>query len=211
MVILKKEREFIVDNNFVIFLTDKKDKMNQGVLVLLNAIAHVENQTKELNHLDLSNEEQIKDFEDNPDGSKYPMAVFKFTDDGDIKEINLPSNMDEYNAQSLVEVIKKVFPKLIRNKKEDISNGLEITSKKVNNKRIIVQSEAPKQFKDFERSRYTKIIKTEIEDDQITKVESNDNVYMESKKEGDEIIYGPKDFTYNSKSEITSNEVKYNE
>ena len=34
---------------------------------------------------------------------------------------------------------------------------------------------------------------------------------MESKKEGDEIIYGPKDFTYNSKSEITSNEVKYNE
>ena len=59
--------------------------------------------------------------------------------------------------------------------------------------------------------RYTKIIKTEIEDDQITKVQSNDNVYMESKKEGDEIIYEPKDFTYNSKSEITSNEVKYNE
>ena len=50
--------------------------------------------------------------------------------------------------------LKKVFPKLIRNKKEDISNGLEITSKKVNNKRIIVQSEAPKQFKDFERQIY---------------------------------------------------------
>ena len=34
---------------------------------------------------------------------------------------------------------------------------------------------------------------------------------MESNKEGDEIIYGPKDFTYNIKSEITTNEVKYNE
>ena len=143
------------------------------------------------------------------------MAVFKFTDDGDIKEINLPSNMDEYNAQSLVEVIKKVFPKLIRNKKEDISNGLEITSKKVNNKRTIIQSEAPKQFEDFKGSRYNRYVKTEIENDQITNIESNDNLHMESKPEpepeGKTIIFGPKDFSYDIKSQITSNEVKYNE
>ena len=206
-----ENKKLIVDNNFALYFMDKKDNMNTGALVLLSAIAHAEDKTQEINHLDLSNEEQRKELEANPDGTKYPMAVFKFTDDGDIKEINLPSNMDEYNAQSLIEVIKKVIPKLTRNKKEDISNGLEITTKEVNNKRTIVQSEAPKQFKDFEGSRYTKVVKTEIEDDQITNVESNDNLYMEAKKEGDEIIYGPKDFTYNSKSEIISNEVKYNE
>ena len=206
-----EEKEYTVDNNFVVFVTDKKDNINTGALVLLSAIAHAEGQTKEINHLDLSNEEQRKDFEAFPDGAKYPMAEFKFTDDGDIKEINLPSNMDEYNAQSLLEVIKKIIPKLTRSKKEDMSNGLEITSKKTNNKRTIVQSEAPKQFQDFEGSRYTKVVKTEIEDDQITNVESNDSLYMESKREGDEIIYGPKDFTYNSKSEIISSEVKYNE
>ena len=185
--------------------------MNTGVLVLLSAIAHIEDKTKELNHFDILNEEQRKDLESNPDGAKYPMAKFKFTDGGDIKEIYLPSNMDDHNAQSLLDIIKKIIPKLTGSKKEDMSNGLEITSKKTNNKRTIVQSEAPKQFQDFEGSRYTKVVKTEIENDQITNVESNDSLYMESKREGDEIIYGPKDFTYNSKSEITSNEIKYNE
>ena len=34
---------------------------------------------------------------------------------------------------------------------------------------------------------------------------------MESKPEGDEKIYGPKEFLYDIKSEITTNEVKYNE
>ena len=156
-------------------------------------------------------DEQRKDLESNPDGAKYPMAVFKFTDDGDIQEIDLPDNMDKYNAESFLEVIKKIIPKLTRNKKEDMSNGLEITTKKVNNKRIIVQNESPKQYEEFKGSRYTKVVKTEIEDDQITNIESNDNLYMESKPEGDEFIYGPKDFTYDVKSEITTNEVKFNE
>ena len=206
-----EEKEYTVDNNFVVFVTDKKDNINTGALVLLSAIAHAEGQTKEINHLDLSNEEQRKDFEAFPDGAKYPMAEFKFTDDGDIKEINLPSNMDEYNAQSLLEVIKKIIPKLTRSKKEDMSNGLEITSKKTNNKRTIVQTEAPKQLEEFKGSRYTKIVKTKIEDEQITNVESDDNLYMASKPEGEELTFGPKEFFYNAKSEITLNEVKYNE
>ena len=79
------------------------------------------------------------------------------------------------------------------------------------NKSIIVQNESPKQYEEFKGSRYTKVVKTEIEDDQITNIESNDNLYMESKPEGDEFIYGPKDFTYDVKSEITTNEVKFNE
>ena len=56
------------------------------------------------------------------------------------------------------------------------------------NKRIIVQNESPKQYEEFKGSRYTKVVKTEIEDEQITNIESNDNLYMESKPEGDEFI-----------------------
>ena len=206
-----EEKEYIVDNNFVAFITDKSDNINTATLVLLSATATVDDQIKELAHLDMFDDEQRKDLESNPDGAKYPMAVFKFTDDGDIQEIDLPDNMDKYNAESFLEVIKKIIPKLTRNKKEDMSNGLEITTKKVNNKRIIVQNESPKQYEEFKGSRYTKVVKTEIEDDQITNIESNDNLYMESKPEGDEFIYGPKDFTYDVKSEITTNEVKFNE
>ena len=206
-----EEKKYIVDNNFVAFITDKSDNINTATLVLLSATATVDDQIKELAHLDMFDDEQRKDLESNPDGAKYPMAVFKFTDDGEIQEIDLPDNMDKYNAESFLEVIKKIIPKLTRNKKEDMSNGLEITTKKVNNKRIIVQNESPKQYQEFKGSRYTKVVKTEIEDEQITNIESNDNLYMESKPEGDEFIYGPKDFTYDVKSEITTNEVKFNE
>ena len=62
-------------------------------------------------------EKERKKLESNPDGAKYPMAVFTFTDDGKIQEINLPNNMDEYNADSIIELINKVIPKLTRNKK----------------------------------------------------------------------------------------------
>ena len=206
-----EEKESTMDNNFVVFLTEKKENLNTATLVLLDAKATTDDGIQELAHLNIFDEKQVKDFEANPDGTKYPMAVFKFTDDGEIEEIKLPNNMDKYNAESILELIKKVIPKLSRNKKEDMSNGLEITTKKVNNKRTIVQSEAPKQLKDFKGSRYTKYVKTEIENDQITNIESDDKLYMESKPEGNKFMYGPKDLHYNIKSEITSMEVKYNQ
>ena len=175
-----EEKEYIVDNDFVVFLTGKKENLNTAALVLLSATGTVDDEIHELAHLNMFDEEQVKDLESNP-------------------------------AESIIELINKVIPKLTRNKKEDISNGLEITSKKVNNKRTIVQSEAPKQFEDFKGSRYTKMIKTEIENDQVTNIESNDNLHMESQPEGDEMMYGPKDFYYNVKSEITSMQVNFNE
>ena len=210
-----EEREYILDNNFVVFLTEKKDKINTAILVLLSSTAIAEDKIQELPHLNMFDEEQIKELEANPDGTKYPMAVFKFTDEGKIEEIKLPYDMDQYNAESIIDLINKTTPKLLRNKKEDMSKGLEITSKKVNNKRIIVQNEAPKQLENFKGSRYSRYVKTEIENDQITNIESNDNLHMKSKPEpepeGKTIIFGPKDFSYDIKSQITSNEVKYNE
>ena len=203
-----EEKEYLVDNDFVVFLTEKKGNLNTAALVLLSSTASIDDEIHELAHLNMFDEEQIKDLEVNPNGAKYPMAVFKFDDDGKIEEIKLPNNMDQYNAESIIELINKVIPKLSRNKKEDISNGLEITSKKVNNKRTIIRTEAPKQFEELEGSRYTKVVKTVIENDQITNIESDNNLYMESQPEEDEIMYGPKDFSYNVKSEISSMEVK---
>ena len=206
-----EQKDFVIDNNFVVFLTEKKDNLNKAVLVLLSSSATVDDKVQELVHLDMSNEKQIKELEANPDGAEYPMAVFQFTDEGKIEEINLPNNMDEYNAESIIELINKIIPQLSRNKKEDMSKGIEITTKKVNNKRIIVQNEAPKNIEDFKGSRYTKVVKTEIENDQISNIESEGNLYMESNPEENEIIYGPKEFSYDIKSVIASKEVKYNE
>ena len=206
-----EQKEYIVDNNFVVFLTGKKDKLNSAALVLLSSTMTYEEKVHELAHLNMFDEEQIKELEANPDGAKYPMAVFTFTDDGTIAEIKLPNNMDEYNAESMVELIQKVIPKLTRSRKEDMSNGLEIKTKKAKNKRTIVQSEAPKTYQEFKGSRYSRRVKTEIEDDQITNIESNANLYLQSQPEEDQMIFGPKEFNFDMKSEIASNEVKYEE
>ena len=205
-----EEKEYIIDKDFVVFITEKKGNLNTALLVILSSIASIDDEIHEFSHLNMFDEEQIKDLETNPDGSKYPMAMLKFMDDGKIEEIYLPNNMDKYNAKSIIELINKVILKLSRNKKEDISNGLEITYKKVNNKRTIIQKEAPKQFEEFKGSKLTKVIKTEIENGQITNIESYKSLYMESKPEGDETMFGPKYFSFNEKSEITSKEIKYN-
>ena len=206
-----EKKEYSVDSKFVVFLVEKQDNLNTAIMVLLSSTATVDGEAHELGHLNMFDENSLKEFEANPDGAKYPMAVFKFSEYGKIQDIKLPNNMDEYNAESIVELIEKVIPKLSRNRKEDMSKGLEIKTKKMNNKRTIVQSETPKQFEEFKGSRCSKVVKTEIEDDKITNIETNSNIHLQSQPEGDEIIYGPKDFTFDEKSEISSNEVKYDE
>ena len=198
-----------LDSDFVVFLTEKNANINKAILVLLSSKMTSEEGQSDLAHLNLFDKEELKKIELNPDGAKYPLGKFKFTDEGKILEIKLPNNMDEYNAQTIIELIEKIIPKLSRNKKEDISNGLEIKTKSVKNKKIIVQNESPKEYQEFKGSRFSRIVKTEIEDEQITNVESNSNIYLESKPEGEEIIFGPKDFNFDLNSEIVSNSVKY--
>ena len=208
-----ERKEYILDSNFVVFLTDKKENMNTAALVLLSSVATVEEEVRELPHLNIFDKNQIKELEANPEGAQYPMAVFKFDDDGKIEEIKLPNNMNEYNAQLILELIEKVIPKLSRSRKEDISNGLEIKTTKSKNKRTIVQSEAPRQFETFEGSRISRRVKTEIEDEQITNIESEGNVHLHQSEPEDkeDFIFGPTDFKFDSKSEISSKEVKYDE
>ena len=80
-----EKKGYVIDNNFVVFLTEKKDNLNSAILVLLKSSATVDDKIQELAHLDMFNEEQIKELEADPNGAKYPFAVFKFTDDGKIQ------------------------------------------------------------------------------------------------------------------------------
>ena len=129
--------------------------MNTAFLVFLSATIQGDDGLKNLPHLNIFDENEKKELLTNPDGSKYPIAKFRFDDDGEIEAIYLPDNMDEYHAEIILELIEKVITKLARNKKEDMSKGLDIRTIKSKNKRIIVQSEAPKQYIEFKGSRYT--------------------------------------------------------
>jgi hypothetical protein len=208
------QKEYFLDTNFVVFLTDReelenKEFLNTAALILLDSKMTYEDGKKDLPHLDIFDEDQLKELEANPEGSQYPIALFKFYEDGKIEEIKFPNNMDEYHAETIIELIEKVIPKLSRNRAEDMSNGLDINLKKIQNKKYIVQKEPPKQFYSFRGSKVSKSVKTEIEDEQIKNIETNSNVQLHSQPAEGEIIFGPKDFYYDIKSDITSKEIKY--
>ena len=190
---------------------DKTEKMNTAFLILLSSTLQEDEKLKELPHLNIFDENERKELEANPDGAKYPITKFKFDDDGKIEEIQLPDNMNEYHAEIIQDLIEKVITKLSRSKKEDMSKGLDIKTIKSKNKKIIVQTEAPKQHIEFRGSRYTRTVKTEIEDDQIKAIKSDTNVHLQSQPENGELTFGPKDLKFDMKSEIISNEEKYNE
>ena len=208
---VSQQKEYIIDTNFVVYLVDKTEKMNTAFLILLSSTLQEDEKLKELPHLNIFDENERKELEANPDGAKYPIAKFKFDDDGKIEEIQLPDNMNEYHAEIIQDLIEKVITKLSRSKKEDMSKGLDIKTIKSKNKKIIVQTEAPKQYIVFRGSRYTRTVKTEIEDDQIKSIKSDTNVHLQSQPENGELTFGPKDLKFDMKSEIISNEEKYNE
>ena len=133
----KEEKEFFISTNFVVVLTERKelgkgDFLNIASLVILDSNLKTTEEEIKLTKFQIFDESTIKELESNPDGSKYPMSIFTFHEDGTLEDIKLPDNMDKYNADSIVELIKNVIPKLTRNRKEDISNGLEIKEKKNN-------------------------------------------------------------------------------
>ena len=203
----KEERIFYVDSNFVVYLMDKKKTRNgyliTASLVILDSKLSTDETKKDLAHFNIHDEAQIKEFESNPDGAKYPMAIFKFYEDGKIKDIQLPNTMDEYNAQTLIQLIKAIIPKLSRNKAKDFSKGLDIEVKKDNKKTILVERYGEGSEKQG------KIVKTTIEDGQITNIETNSNMHLKAEPKEGEINFGPKDFSFDLKSDITANEVKY--
>ena len=215
-----EERTFIVDSNFVVNLLDKEEGengiLNTASLVILDSKVSSDKVNKDLAHFNIFDEKEIKEFEKNPDGSKYPFAIFKFFEDGTIKDIKLPNNMDEYNAQTIIKLIESVIPKLTRNRKEDMSKGLEIEVKKDKKKTVIVQGWVKDLLNYITKHPPIlcagcgrKRVKTTIEDEQIKKIETTSNIYLKSEPKEGEIKFGPEDFLFDLRSEIVSNEIKY--
>ena len=202
-----QKKVFIVDTNFAVFITDKEKNKNTASLVILNAQATEDGNIKVLPHINMFDENEVKELYANPDGAIYPMAVFTFDDEGKILEIKLPNNLDEYHAETIVELIEKVIPKLSGNKNEDMSKGLEVKATKYNNKRTIVQEKK----KEILVPPCDRITRTEIEDNQVKKVDTSYNIHLQSEPEEGQLIFGPKDFKYDMKSEINANEEKYDE
>ena len=204
-----EENSQTINTNFMVMQTDRKelennDFLNTATLVILDAKLSVQNEQKELTSFNVFDQSKIKEFESNPNGAKYPMAIFSFYENGTIADIQLPDNMDLYNAHTINELIENIVPKLTRNRKEDISNGLNIETKKEKNKRTLVEIQSPKEINDFRGSKFTKSIEREIENEKLTKINTNSNLDLHTQTIDDEADFGLKDFFFEQKSGIIS-------
>ena len=215
------EQEQIVDTNFAVFIVDKTEDvnnenkrtiyMNNAILVILDSKVKYREKEIKLNSFDIFDEKQIKEFESNPNGTIYPMAKFSYFENGTIIDINLPENMDQYNAQSMIELINNVVPKLSRNKKADKKKGLTVTEKKTENGDILTEIQAPKEYKDkftneeYKGSIFEKKTEVDVENEKIKKVLTNSNLILETQKENEDTLdFGLQNFTYDIASDIKS-------
>lgn len=209
-----EEQEYLIDTDFMVFLNERKqlekgDYLNTASIVLLKSKMTSNEEEQNLPSLDLSDAEKIKEFETNPDGSKYPLALFKFYENGTIDEIKVPDTIDQYNAETIKELIEKVIPRLSRNRTEDENNGLDIKTKKDRKKKTMIEEEKPKQYYDFKRSRFSKAVERDFVDDELTNIRTNADIHLQTiPEEEDQKVFGAKDFYYNSQSEIVSKEKK---
>jgi hypothetical protein len=192
----------------MVMITGKEGFLNTAILVILDTKAKFEKDFKDINKFDIFDEEKIKEVIANPDGSKYPLGVFYFYENGTVVDIKLPNNMDEYYANEINELIENVIPKLSRNRTEDISNGLNIKTKKDKKKNTIVESQAPMEIPNLKGSKFVKSVERDIENDKLTNIRAESNVAVESQANSDEEIFGIKDFYLDKKVEIVSTGLK---
>ena len=77
-----------IDTDFVVLLKEKKEIKekstfyNTGYIVILGSKAKANEEEAQLDSFNIFNEKIIKEFEANPNGSKYPIAQFSFYEDG---------------------------------------------------------------------------------------------------------------------------------
>ena len=199
-----EEREATIYTNFMVFMIDKAEFLNTAVLILLDVQVKSYKELKKAISFDIFDEEKVKEVIANPDGSKYPLALFKFYENGTIDDIQLPSNIDEYNAHTIIELIEDVIPKLTRNRTEDISNGLQIKNKKGKKNSTLVESHSPREIEEFRDSNFTKSVERVIEDEKLTSIQSNTSLSLETKLREGEIPFGFQSFGYEQKSKIIS-------
>ena len=136
------ERVQTIEKQFVVTVTDKEELpdnviLNTATLIVLKSNIELEGKQAPLNSFNISDKKVVEEFEKNPNGEKYPVAIFRFYENGTIKEINLPKEMDKENAESIIDLIDNIIPKLIRNRTEDKEKGIEINTRSDRKKRRI--------------------------------------------------------------------------
>ena len=203
--------------DFTVMLTNKEDSLNTANIVLLKSKTRMKDKEASLNSFDIFDKTVVKEFEENPDGSKFPIAEFHFFDNGTIYDINLPEEMTKEEAQNMVDLINNVIPKLTRNKTEDDNNGIKIKTIKSRKKQSLMEYENPKEFTDkytnttFKGSKITKEVEREIENETISEINTNTNLYLETQEEKENknyIDFGFKNFYYNSSSKIILRQIQ---
>ena len=210
------ERTSLINSNFVVLQTERKeigknDFLNTAYLIITDSKVTQGEINEDLTSFDISDPNKINEFKSNPDGSKYPMAIFSFYENGTLVEVKLPNNMDKYNADSIMELIESVVPRLSRNRTEDISNGLDIKSTKNKSKKTLVEAQTPKEVPEFKGSIYSKVVKRDIEEEKLNNIETQSRLNLESKKEEGEFDFGIKDFKYSKNSKIILTKVNEKE
>ena len=202
-----EEKENVINTNFIVLLHEKTPTENGFIVTASLVILDAKLDGEELTSFDIFNEAKIKEFEKNPDGTKYPMAKFTFYEDGKIIDIKVPNTMDRYNAESVEALIESIIPKLTRNRTEDEDNGLDIQTRTEKKKKTYTEETKPKQYLDFDGSIYSKKVIRSLENDQLTDVNSNSNIYLQSNPEEGEDIFAFRDFNFNIDSNIISTKV----
>ena len=206
-------KEIIVKNNFLVVQTDREklennDFLNTVSLIILDVKVKMDNEEKQGISFDIFKEEIVEEFKSNPEGSKYPMAIFSFYENGTIAEINLPNNMNQSIAKSMIDLIEKIIPKISRNRTEDNNNGLKINIIKNNDMKTLVESQSNREIENIKKSKFTKFIERDIENGQLTSIRTNSNISLETQAEKEENTFGLKDYFYQEKSKIILKEIK---
>ena len=216
-----EESEQIIDTNFVVILTDRKKLeknekkkrsfINNATLIILDSKIKIGEEETNLSSFNIFDEKQITEFENNPNGTIYPMAQFSYFQNGTIIDVNLPEDMDKYNAQSLLDLIDNVIPRLSRRKRDDKKNGLKVKRRRTKRGDILTETQDEKEYSDkytrsrYKGSKYKKKRELDIQNEKIKKVSTTTNLVLETQKEDEETFdFGLQNFTYEITSEITS-------
>ena len=210
-----EEQTYEVNTDFMIYLKDKtelenKDYLYSASIVILKSKMTTKGEEYELPSFDIKDEKKKKEFEANPNGSKYPIGYFTFYENGTIADVQFPESADEYNIETLKELIEKVIPKLSRNRTDDNTNGLNIKTRTDRKKKTLIEEEKPKQYHSFKGSKFSKYTERDIEYDKITGIRTDTDIHLQSIPEENEQILGATDFYYKTESNIKSYEWDWN-
>ena len=206
-----EEQTYEVNTDFMVYLKDKtqlgnNDNLYSASLVILKSKMTTKDKEYELPSFDIRDEKQRKEFEANPNGSKYPVGYFTFYENGTIEDIQFPESADEYNIKTLKELIEKVIPKLARNRTEDNSNGLKIKTRTDRKKKTLIEEEKPKQYYTFKGSKFSKSVERDFEDDKLTDIRTKSDIHLQSNPEEGTQTLGANDFYFKTESNIKAYE-----